>query len=69
MSSPSLPFYFLCVRLSLSLYLLPLLLLFMFDRVTDILLTVEQGRGLPRTVYIHIYVPEWECVKECDVPM
>lgn len=48
-SSPSLYMSYAFVCLSFPLYLCLLHLPFLFVRVRDILLTVEQGRGLPRT--------------------
>ena len=53
MSFLSLSLFYVSVCRSLLLYLCLLLLLFLFVRVTDILLTVEQGRGLPRTYRIY----------------
>ncbi len=54
------------VCLSLPLFLCLPLFLFLFVRVADILLMAEQGRGLPRTLYIYecngvgMYVMEWD---------
>ena len=49
----SLSLSYVSVCLPFPLYLCLLLPLFLFVRVTDILLTVEQGRGLPRTYRIY----------------
>ncbi len=51
--SLSLSYVSVCLYFFLYLCLIPFLFLFLFVRVIDILLTVEQGRGLPRTLYIY----------------